>query len=43
MVRFLVNIPETLRMYLKQTAKTKGQTLNGLIREILWDWADKQK
>ena len=43
MVRFLINVPEELRDILKDTAKPRGQTLNGLIREILWDWVKKNK
>lgn len=39
MVRFLINIPETLREDLRKVARLRGQTLNGLIRQILWDWA----
>lgn len=41
MVRFLINIPEELKDKLKAQSKPKGQTLNGLIRQILWDWAEK--
>lgn len=37
-MRFLINIPEELREQLKQESKRRGQTLTGLIREILWDW-----
>lgn len=39
MVRFLINIPEDLRDTLRSIATPRGQTLNGLIRQILWDWA----
>ena len=42
MIRFLVNIPAGLHTFLKEAARAKGQTLNGLIREILWDWADRK-
>lgn len=43
MVRFLINIPIELRDMLRGQAKSKGQTLNGLIREILWEWSERNK
>ena len=43
MVRFLINVPEELRDILKANVKPRGQTLNGLIREILWDWVKKNE
>lgn len=43
MIRFLINVPEELRDILKANAKPRGQTLNGLIREILWDWVKKNE
>ena len=43
MVRFLINIPEGLRDTLKAIAQPRGQTLNGLIRQILWDWVKAQE
>ncbi len=43
MIRFLVNIPAELHGILKETAGKQGQTLNGLIRQILWDWAKEEK
>ncbi len=42
MIRFLINIPEDFRSDLRSFAKSRGQTLNGLIRQILWDWLNKQ-
>ncbi len=42
MVRFLVSVPAELHGILKEAARTYGQTLNGLIRQILWDWAERQ-
>jgi predicted HicB family RNase H-like nuclease len=42
MIRFLVNIPVELHRMLKKEAIAYGQTLNGLIRQILWDWAERQ-
>ena len=42
MVRFLVNVPTELHKSLKEVAGAQGQTLNGLIRQILWDWAERQ-
>lgn len=41
MVRFLINIPEDMRNTLKSIARSRGQTLNGLIRQILWEWVRK--
>lgn len=42
-MRFLINVPEELKERLKQESKRRGQTLTGLIREILWDWVrDKE-
>lgn len=41
MVRFLVNVPDELHMILKENAKAQGQTLNGLMRQILWNWAER--
>jgi predicted HicB family RNase H-like nuclease len=38
MIRFLVNVPDDLHTNLRKIAKSRGQTLNGLIRQILWDW-----
>lgn len=43
MTRFLINLTEELKFILKQEAKNKGQTLNGLIRQILWEWVKTQK
>lgn len=43
MVRFLISTPEELRKILKQEASPRGQTLNGLIRQILWEWAEAHK
>ena len=43
MIRFLIDVPEELRDILKANAKPRGQTLNGLIREILWDWVKKNE
>lgn len=42
MIRFLVNIPTELHAFLRKTAGKQGQTLNGLVRQILWDWAERQ-
>lgn len=33
-----VRPPESLHKILKQSAKTKGYTLNQLVLQILWDW-----
>ena len=37
-IRFLVNVPAELHRALKEKAGAQGQTLNGLVRQILWDW-----
>ena len=34
--------PETLLARLKQSAKEQGHTLNALILQILWEWAERQ-
>lgn len=41
MIRFLVSVPDSLHWDLRAAARERGQTLNGLLREILWDWAEK--
>ena len=38
LIRFLVSVPDGLHRGLKRAAKDRGQTLSGLLREILWDW-----
>lgn len=43
MVRFLVSIRKEAHDALKEIAKRKGQTLNGLIRDILWDWLERER
>lgn len=43
MVRFLINIREDMRDDLRDMAQLRGQTLNGLIRQILWDWLKQQE
>lgn len=42
-MRFLINVPEGLHETLKQRSKARGQTLSGLIREILWAWVEEQR
>lgn len=37
-MRFLISIPDCLHRDIKEIAQERGQTLTGLIREILWDW-----
>ncbi len=43
MVRFLISMTEELRNTLKSVADQRGQTLCGLIRQILWEWVDSRK
>lgn len=43
MVRFLISMTEELRNTLKSVADQRGQTLCGLIRQILWEWTEGRK
>ena len=43
MVRFLISMTEELRNTLKYVADQRGQTLCGLIRQILWEWTESRK
>lgn len=43
MVRFLISLSEDTRETLKKIAASRGQTLNGLIRQILWEWVREQE
>ncbi len=43
MVRFLISMTEELRNTLKSLADLRGQTLCGLIRQILWEWTENRK
>ena len=43
MVRFLISMTEELRNTLKSVANQRGQTLCGLIRQILWEWVENRK
>ncbi len=43
MVRFLISMTEELRNTLKSVADQRGQTLCGLIRQILWEWTESRK
>lgn len=38
MVRFLISTTDELRNALKVAADKRGQTLCGLVRQILWEW-----
>lgn len=42
-MRFLVSVTEQMHSRLKAESKRRGQTLTGLIREILWDWLQTQE
>lgn len=42
MVRFLISTTEELREELKSAADRQGQTLCGLVRQILWDWVKRE-
>lgn len=41
--RIGLNVPTVLYMELKQEANASGQTLNGLIVQILWEWKKRDK
>lgn len=43
LVRFLINVPDDLHRIMKEAAAKQGDTLNGLIRQILWNWYDAQQ
>ena len=43
MERFLISIPKELKETLKEEAETKGQTLCGLIRQILWEHVKEEE
>ena len=43
MIRFLINIPDSLHRKLKIEALAKGQTLTGFIRSIRWDWVERKE
>lgn len=43
MIRFLISVPTELHELLKAAATVKGQTLNGFIRGILWDWVQSHQ
>lgn len=42
-VRFTFRLPQSLFAQLKTQADSLGVSVNSLILQILWDWADKQK
>ncbi len=42
MVRFLISLPEPTRDDLKKAANARGQTLNALIRQIIWEWMERK-
>lgn len=41
--RIGLNVPTALYMELKQEANASGQTLNGLIVQILWEWKKRNQ
>ena len=43
MVRFLLSLPDELQQKLKIIAKEQGQTLNALIRQIIWEWISSRE
>ena len=38
MIRFIISTPTGMHETLKDIAQRQGQTLTGLIRQILWEW-----
>nr|DAO47372.1 MAG TPA: hypothetical protein [Caudoviricetes sp.] len=41
MYQMILRIPTELKEQLKKAADERGQTLTGLIRQILWEWAEE--
>lgn len=42
-VRFTFRLPKELMQQLKDTAYSKGCSVNAFILQILWDWVDRNK
>lgn len=40
MYQMILRISDDMKERLKNEANERGQTLTGLIRQILWEWAD---
>lgn len=43
MTKFVVNITEEMKENLRSEAQIRGQTINSMIRQILWDWCKNKK
>ena len=43
MTRFLFFTTRDLHELLKKESKARGQTLSGLVRQILWEWVENQE
>lgn len=41
--QLLLRPPDELKELLRSTAKQRGQTMNQLALQILWEWANRQK
>ena len=41
-MRFLISVPDQLHAKLKAASKRRGQTLTGMIREVLWSWEERE-
>ena len=41
--KILIRVPKELKDMLKRIGKAKGITLNQLILQILWDWAESRQ
>ena len=42
-MRFLISTPDELHRKLKTISRAYGQTLTGLIRDILWSWVKAEE
>jgi len=43
MAQMLIRSPDNLKAILQDKAKDMGITLNALLLQILWQWAEQQK
>ena len=43
MYQMLFRFPIELKVRLKAEAEQRGQTLTGLMKQILWEWAEKKE
>lgn len=43
MYQMLFRFPKELKEIVKQEADKKGQTLTGMMKQILWEWVNRNK